>query len=98
MTLTESATRSSAASHCLMSSAVTHTGKLPKKTVKLIQFAALTPWMGFLLADKRRDPFSASLILSDRFTWCNVTATTAVRLRFFDPLGIGFIQFAGGLS
>jgi hypothetical protein len=45
MTLTESATRSSAASHCLMSSAATQIGKLPKKTVKLIQFAALTPWI-----------------------------------------------------
>ena len=48
MTLTESATRSSAASHCLMSSAVTHMGKLPKKTVKLIQLATFTPGWKFV--------------------------------------------------
>jgi hypothetical protein len=35
ITFTASATRSSAASHCLMSSAVTHVGRLPRKTVKL---------------------------------------------------------------
>ncbi len=36
MTLTLSATRFSAASHDLMSSAVTQRGKFPRKTVKLI--------------------------------------------------------------
>lgn len=40
ITLTESETRSSADSHCLMSSAVTQVGRLPKKTVKLINFVA----------------------------------------------------------
>src|SRR5579863_1918506 len=46
MTLTESATRSSAASHCLISSAVTHIGRLPRKTVKLIQwFDLLRCWI-----------------------------------------------------
>lgn len=38
ITLMESATRSSAVSHCLMSSAVTQAGRLPRNTVKLIQW------------------------------------------------------------
>src|ERR1017187_431867 len=37
ITLTESATRFSAVSHALISSAVTHVGRLPRKTVKFIQ-------------------------------------------------------------
>src|ERR1019366_5451457 len=41
ITLTPSATRSSAASHCLMSSAVTQVGRLPRNTVKLIQLIML---------------------------------------------------------
>ena len=46
ITFTESATRSSAASHCLISSAVTHMGRLPRKTVKLIQwFSLLRCWI-----------------------------------------------------
>src|SRR5205085_11327088 len=49
ITLIESATRSSAVSHCLISSAVTQVGRLPKKTVKLIQFVAFTPWLEILV-------------------------------------------------
>ena len=45
ITFTASATRSSAASHCLMSSAVTHVGRLPRKTVKLIQLICLLRWL-----------------------------------------------------
>src|ERR1700690_4453345 len=45
ITLTASATKSSAASHCLMSSAVTHVGRLPRKTVKLIQFYFMLRWL-----------------------------------------------------
>ncbi len=57
MTLTESATRSSAASHCLMSSAVTHMGKLPKKTVKLIQLlCSLRGWKFFGGSTKGGNP------------------------------------------
>ena len=41
ITLTASATRSSAASHCLISSAVTQVGRLPRNTVKLIQLILL---------------------------------------------------------
>src|ERR1019366_3459294 len=41
ITLTPSATRSSAASHCLISSAVTQVGRLPRNTVKLIQLILL---------------------------------------------------------
>jgi len=40
MTFTESATRLSATSHALMSSAVTHTGRLPRKTVELIELGS----------------------------------------------------------
>jgi hypothetical protein len=45
ITFTASATRSSAASHCLISSAVTQTGRLPRKTVKLIQLILLLRWL-----------------------------------------------------
>ena len=46
MTLIASATRFSALSQPLISSAVTQAGKLPKKTVKLIQRLSLTSWGG----------------------------------------------------
>src|SRR5258708_31870867 len=46
ITLIASATRFSACSHPLMSSAVTQTGKLPKKTVKLIRGLSSTPLEG----------------------------------------------------
>ncbi len=45
ITLTESATRSSAASHCLISSAVTQVGRLPRKTVKLSKLVYLLRWL-----------------------------------------------------
>ena len=45
ITLTASATRSSAASHCLISSAVTQVGRLPRNTVKLIQLILLLRWL-----------------------------------------------------
>ncbi len=45
ITFTASATKSSAASHCLMSSAVTQVGRLPRKTVKLIQLVLLLRWL-----------------------------------------------------
>jgi len=73
MTLTESATRSSAASHCLMSSAVTQMGRLPRNTVKLIQFVACTP-LDFCWPGKRRRGKTETLvylILTDDVAWCN---------------------------
>src|SRR4051812_36431550 len=62
MTLTESATRSSAASHCLMSSAVTQVGRLPRKTVKLIQLILLLRRLDFGTS-KRED---SDLIVAER--------------------------------
>ncbi len=57
-----------------MSSAVTQVGKLPKNTVKLIQLLKCTPWLVFWWKIKRREVQTlAYLILTDRFTWCNVT-------------------------
>src|SRR4051794_24999842 len=44
MTFTASETKPSAASHDLISSAVTQTGRFPKNTVKLIYSIVLTPW------------------------------------------------------
>lgn len=40
MTFTQSATRLSETSHCLTSSAVTHVGRLPRKTVELIELGS----------------------------------------------------------
>src|SRR5579864_8531656 len=47
ITLIESATRSSAVNHCLISSAVTQVGRFPKKTVKLIQSFCSLRLVGF---------------------------------------------------
>jgi len=49
MTLIASATRFSALSQPLISSAVTQAGRLPKKTVKLIRWLSSTPLAGGLL-------------------------------------------------
>src|SRR5437660_12882512 len=51
ITLTASATRLSAVSQPLISSAVTQTGKLPRKTVKLIRRLSSTPLVGVLLRE-----------------------------------------------
>ncbi len=51
MTLTSSATRFSDASHDLMSSLVTHAGRFPRKTVKLI----------YLFFDAPREVYEAHL-------------------------------------
>src|SRR5205807_2592472 len=63
ITLTASATRSSAASHCLMSSAVTQVGRLPRNTVKLIQLILCSGWI--LRYFKGRIPI-CHLMLADR--------------------------------
>ena len=47
ITLIESATRSSAVNHCLMSSAVTQVGRLPKKNSKAHSVILFTPFVGF---------------------------------------------------
>src|SRR5258708_535275 len=57
MTLIASATRLSAVSQPLMSSAVTQAGRLPKKTVKLIRWLSSTPVEGGLLQGDHESNF-----------------------------------------
>ena len=58
-----------------MSSAVTQTGKLPRKTVKLILLAVFTPRLEFLLVAVQEEGTQSldCLMITDRFACCNVT-------------------------
>src|ERR1700691_2808166 len=69
-----------------MSSAVTHMGKLPKKTVKLIQLAAFTPWLQICLVAVQEAGNLSSCLLDNNRPICTVqcySALISLHLRLF---------------
>ena len=85
ITLIESATRSSADSQVLISSAVTHTGRFPRKTVKLN--CLCTPFVGFdALARWKDSDSSAYRSVSKYCPSCKLIFTNLSTMPLLNPM------------